>query len=112
VRSLLRRLRTPRTAALAGAALVALAGLALVLLGIAHSTVWAPETVTVARVPGQAGAPLVVTTDAATALDGPSDSGQAARSGSLARRTATRPTAPSLPSSSRHAMGALATVAS
>jgi hypothetical protein len=72
VRPLLLRLRSPRAAALAAAALVALTGLALVLLGLAKATVWAPDTVTVARVAGQAGAPVVATTDAATALDGPS----------------------------------------
>ncbi len=66
------RLRTPRAAALAAAALVALAGVVLVLLGVAKATVWAPDAVTVAKVAGQAGAPVVVTNDAATALDGPS----------------------------------------
>ena len=69
---LLLRLRSPRGAALAAAALVTLAGVLLVLLGLARATVWAPEALTVARVQGQAGAPLVVTTPALTTLDGPS----------------------------------------
>jgi hypothetical protein len=64
--------RSPRALATAAAALVALAGLVLVLLGLARATVWAPESVTTARVSGQPGAPVVVTTPAATALDGPS----------------------------------------
>ncbi len=70
--SRLPRVRSPRALAVAAAALVALAGLALVLLATARATVWAPETVTTARVTGQPGAPVIVTTPASTALDGPS----------------------------------------
>ncbi len=70
-RTLFGRLRTPYGAALAAAALVALAGVVLVLLGLAKATVWAPDRITVARVAGQAGAPVVTTTPELTALDGP-----------------------------------------
>ena len=69
--SLLNRLRTSRAASLSAAGLVALAGILLVLLGVAKATVWAPERVTVARVAGQSGVPVVTTTAEATALDGP-----------------------------------------
>jgi hypothetical protein len=71
VRSLFGRLRTPTAAALAAAALLAIAGVVLVLLGLMKATVWAPERTTMARVAGQPGAPVVTTTPAATALDGP-----------------------------------------
>ena len=66
--SLLNRLRTSRAASLSAAGLVALAGILLVLLGVAKATVWAPERVTVARVAGQSGVPVVTTTAEATAL--------------------------------------------
>src|SRR4051794_17560473 len=56
---------------MAAAALVTLAGVVLLLLGLAKATVWAPERVTVARVAGQSGAPVVTTTPGTTALDGP-----------------------------------------
>ena len=71
MRSMVGRLRTPSAAALAAAGLVALAGVVLLLLGLAKATVWAPERITVARVAGQPGAPVVTTTPAMTALDGP-----------------------------------------
>ena len=54
-RTLFGRLRTPYAAALAAAGLVALAGVVLVLLGLAKATVWAPDRITVARVAGQPG---------------------------------------------------------
>jgi hypothetical protein len=65
------RLRTPTAAAVSAAALVALAGVVLVLLGVAKATIWAPERITVARVAGQPGAPVITTTPGTTALDGP-----------------------------------------
>ncbi|HVN11429.1 MAG TPA: hypothetical protein VMT69_05010 [Kineosporiaceae bacterium] len=57
-----------RLAALA----VALAGAALLLLGVARATIWAPGAVTTVHVAGQAGMPIVATTPEALALDGPS----------------------------------------
>jgi hypothetical protein len=54
------------------AALVAVAGAALLLLGLARATVWAPPTQTVVHVGGAAVAPVVDTTPEALALDGPS----------------------------------------
>lgn len=64
----LRRVPLPRLAALAAVA----AGVLLVLIATARATVWAPGATTVVRVAGQSGAPVVVTTPEALALDGPS----------------------------------------
>jgi hypothetical protein len=54
------------------AIVVAVAGALLLLLSIARVTVWATPAHTVVRVAGQSGRPVIVTTPAALALDGPS----------------------------------------
>jgi hypothetical protein len=61
----------PALARLAAIA-VAVVGVLLLLLAIGRATVWATPAHTVVRVSGQAGKPVVVTTAAALALDGPS----------------------------------------
>jgi hypothetical protein len=58
-------------ARIAAIAVAVLGGL-LLLLAVARVTVWATPSHTVVHVTGQAGKPLVVTTAAALALDGPS----------------------------------------
>ena len=69
-------MRHPTSMARLAAVAVAVAGGALVLLGMARATIWAPSAVTTVRVAGQQGAPIVDTTPEALALDGPSVSAQ------------------------------------
>jgi hypothetical protein len=72
--TLLDRLPTPsrRVPARLAAFAVALVGALLLLAALARITVWATPAHTVVRVAGQSGKPIVVTTPAALALDGPS----------------------------------------
>jgi hypothetical protein len=72
--TLLDRLPTPsrRVPARLAAFAVALVGALLLLAALAQVTVWATPAHTVVRVAGQSGKPIVVTTPAALALDGPS----------------------------------------
>ncbi|MGZ4649003.1 MAG: hypothetical protein ACXV3A_00445 [Kineosporiaceae bacterium] len=65
-------MRHPSSVARLAALAVAVAGAALVLLGMARATIWAPSAVTTIRVAGQPGAPIVDTTPEVLALDGPS----------------------------------------
>lgn len=65
---LLRRVGLPRLGALA----VVAVGVVLLLLALAFATVWARPSVTTVHVAGQPGAPIVDTSAAALALDGPS----------------------------------------
>ncbi|MGZ4625438.1 MAG: hypothetical protein ACXV3S_03940 [Kineosporiaceae bacterium] len=65
-------MRHPSSVARLAALAVAVAGAALVLLGMARATIWAPSAVTTVRVAGQPGAPIVDTTPEVLALDGPS----------------------------------------
>jgi hypothetical protein len=65
---LLRRVGPARLGALG----VAAVGVVLLLLALAFATVWARPSTTTVRVTGQPGAPVVDTTAAALALDGPS----------------------------------------
>ncbi len=65
-------MRHPSSVARLAAFAVAVAGAALVLLGMARATIWAPSAVTTIRVAGQPGAPIVDTTPEVLALDGPS----------------------------------------
>lgn len=64
--------RSRRAPARLAAFAVALAGAVLLLVALARVTVWATPAHTVVRVAGQPGKPVVVTTAAALALDGPS----------------------------------------
>jgi hypothetical protein len=72
--SLLDRLPTSssRGPARLAAFAVALLGALLLLAALARVTIWAAPAQTVVRVAGQSGRPVVVTTPAALALDGPS----------------------------------------
>ena len=64
--------RSGTSAARLAAVAVAVVGALLLLLAIARVSVWATPARTVVHVAGQPGKPLVVTTAAALALDGPS----------------------------------------
>ena len=72
--TLLNRLPSPsrRAPARLAAFAVALVGALLLLVALARVTIWATPAHTVVHVAGQSGKPVVVTTPAALALDGPS----------------------------------------